>query len=75
MKIPCVSVRRYCADNRLFTCGSNEQYNRMLELVKNGFPLHDIATMIWICSETDKTAADIDEDLKRLAVAGGEADD
>ena len=63
----------YCIDNKLFTHGDNGQYRRVLELAGNGFPLHDIATMIWICSETDKHATEIEHDLVELS-GGGKLD-
>ena len=63
----CEAVRSYCIINNLFTCGTNTQYERMFDLLKNWFPLHDIATIIWVCSDTDKHAADIEADLIALA--------
>lgn len=60
----------YCIKNNFFTHGDNMQYKRVLELAEKGFPLHDIATMIWICSETDKHATEIEHDLVELSGEG-----
>ncbi|MBR5090664.1 MAG: hypothetical protein IK093_14635 [Ruminiclostridium sp.] len=59
-------VQQYCIANNLFNRGSYERYERMLELAGKGFPVHDIATMIWICSETDKHAEEIEQDLRAM---------
>lgn len=59
-------VKRYCIVNNLFTCGCNNQYEKMLNLVDMQYPLHDIATIIWACSETDKHAEDIENDLRAI---------
>lgn len=59
-------VQQYCIANNLFNRGSYERYERMLELAGAGFPVHDIATMIWICSETDKHAEEIEQDLRAM---------
>ena len=55
-------IRQYCKENGLFTAGSREQFERALTL-----PLHDIATVVWICSETDKHATEIEHDLVELS--------
>lgn len=56
-------VRRYCCENELFTCGSCYQYDLMF----NTENLHDKAVMIYVCSKTDKSIADIEKDLKEMA--------
>lgn len=61
-------VKRYCIVNNLFTCGCNNQYEKMLNLVDMQYPLHDIATIIWCCSETDKHADEIENDLRQIAL-------
>lgn len=60
-------VGQYCIDNELFTSGDSYQYGRMFKLVDDGFPLYDIATIIWFCSETEKTPAIIEKELEALA--------
>lgn len=62
-----IQVMQYCIENKLFTSGDSYQYGRMFKLVDDGFPLHDIATIIWICSETEKTPAIIEKELEALA--------
>lgn len=61
-------IKRYCTENDLFTAGTQEQFERALTL-----PLHDIATVVWICSETDKHATEIEHDLVELS-GGGKLD-
>lgn len=60
------AVRRYCIANGLFTAGTNAQYEAMFGMLDRQMPIHDIATVIWICSSTDKHAADIENDLRAL---------
>ena len=64
----------YCIKNNLFTHGDNMQHKRVQELAEKGFPLHDIATMIWICSDTDKHATEIEHDLVELSGEGENVD-
>lgn len=64
----------YCIDNKLFTHGDTDQYKRVLELAEKSFPLHDIATMIWICSDTDKHATEIEHDLVEVSGEGENVD-
>ena len=60
-------VMLYCIENKLFTNGDSYQYGRMFKLVDDGFPLSNIATIIWFCSDTDKTPAIIEQELEALA--------
>ncbi len=62
-------VRRYCLANDLFTRGNNELYGKMLNALETQLPLHDIATIIWLCSDTDKHAQEIEDDLREMASA------
>ena len=59
-------VRRYCIANGLFTSGTNAQYEAMFGMLDRQMPIHDIATVIWICSSTDKHADEIENDLRAL---------
>ena len=73
------SVRQYCIANDLFTCGCNRQYEAMFNMCDMQRPIHDIATVIWICSDeesTGKTADIIELDLLHLAehLWGGDSD-
>lgn len=47
-----------CNEKRYFTCGSNEQYNIMFDMVRNGAPANDIALVIFICSDTQREDVD-----------------
>lgn len=52
-------LKQYCKEKSLFTLGTREQFDRLLRL-----PIHDIATCIWLCSETDKLPEDIERELE-----------
>ena len=67
------TVRQYCVANDLFTSGTVEQYEKMFDMLDIGQPIANIATVIWICSTTDKHAADIENDL--LAMMREEPED
>ena len=62
------SVRRYCIANELFTSGTNAQYEAMFGMCDRQMPIHDIATVIWICSCTDKHADEIENDLRAMMI-------
>lgn len=40
-----------CNRYRWFTCGTNEQYNRLFDMVRSGRRTRDLALVISICSE------------------------
>lgn len=40
-----------CTKNDWFTCGSNEQCEKLLEMNDQGASIEKIATIIWICSD------------------------
>lgn len=65
---PREAVRRYCVANDLFTNGSTQQYEKMLDMLDTQKPLSNIATVIWICSDTDKHADEIENDLRQIAL-------
>ena len=67
-KNPCRDdVRRYCIVHNLFTGGTNDQHERMLDMLDRQMPIHDIATVIWVCSPgATKHAAEIESDLKAM---------
>ena len=69
------ALRQYCIRNKLFTCGTNEQYKKMFDAVGEQLPLHDIATIIWLCSETDKHASEIEKELQALGAESEVADE
>lgn len=54
----------YCKENNLFTGGDMVQYNKVLSACDDKTtPAHDIAVMIWICSKTEKTVEEIENDI------------
>lgn len=44
-------VRSLCIKNNWFTNGSNSQYEKMFDKVREGADVEEVATIIWICSE------------------------
>ncbi len=44
-------IYKLCNEKGYFTCGSNEQYRKMCELVSACVSVHDVALAIWICSD------------------------
>lgn len=59
------TVHRLCNANGWFDGGSQNQYDRMLNMVHDGAPVHDIAIMIWMCSE-DVSLETIETELEAL---------
>lgn len=60
------TFREYLRNEKLFTVASNEQFYRTLDLIQAEFPVHDIATIVWFLSTTEKHAQDIEDDLRGL---------
>lgn len=58
-------LRQFCIDNGYFTCGSNEQYKRLFELNDMQADMHELALVIWICSDT-AILEQIEEELDDL---------
>lgn len=44
-------LRKLCIENDWFTCGCNQQYQKLFTAYWEGAPLEEIATIIWVCSE------------------------
>lgn len=44
-------IRDLCIVNDWFTNGTNTQYERMFDRVRDGADIDEIATIIWVCSE------------------------
>lgn len=40
-----------CVRQNWFTCGTNEQYDKMFRANKEGAPIEEIAAIIWVCSD------------------------
>ena len=47
-------VYRLCNAFGWFTHGTNTQYERMFQMVREGKPIHDIALAIWLCSDGEE---------------------
>ena len=48
-------VYNFCVKHNLFIDGTNEQYDKMYELVSEGISCRDLTTIIWLCSpRTDR---------------------
>ncbi len=54
-----------CNKEELFTCGTQEQYDKMFQANDEGCSLKQIAAMIWICSD-DISLDDIVHLLKKI---------
>lgn len=69
--IPTYDLRALCIEHGWFTCGTNEQYDKLFYANTHGFSMDEIATIIWICSEGEDLFAcnDILETLKAARAA------
>lgn len=46
-------LRNFCIENNYFTCGSNDQYSKLFEMAEAGSSVHDLAVVIYVCSDHD----------------------
>lgn len=46
-------LRSLCIRKNWFTCGTNEQYQKLFYANENGCSLEEIATIIWLCSDSE----------------------
>lgn len=46
-------LRSLCSKHGWFTCGTNRQYSKLFEMNEQGAPIEQIATVIWLCSDSD----------------------
>ena len=68
--IPTYALRALCIDRGWFTCGTNEQYDKLFYANTHGFSMEEIATIIWICSDEElHTRNDILATLKAARAA------
>ena len=58
-KLDTGDVYRLCNVNDWFTCGTVSQYNKMFDMVRENRPIHDIALVIWFCSDGRDSEEDI----------------
>lgn len=59
---------RLCNQKGYFTCGSSEQYAKMFEMAEQGATTHDIALVIWICSN-NKELETIENEVSEICRA------
>lgn len=65
--VPMREIRNLCITFDWFSCGTNEQYQRMFELAADGASVCDVALVIWICSDSKFRREDIIFELNKLA--------
>lgn len=53
------NLRQLCIRHDWFTCGSNEQYEKLFYANEHGCPLEEIATIIWLCTDDSWCRRDI----------------
>lgn len=58
------TLYRICNEKKYFTCGTNEQYEKLFALNTLDTSIIEIATIIWICSEEHSRKDIIDELIK-----------
>lgn len=46
-------LRSLCIRKQWFTCGTNEQYEKLFYANEMGCPIEEIATIIWLCSDSE----------------------
>lgn len=52
-RISNAQLRGLCIRNRWFTGGTNSQYEKLFEMNENGASIEHIATVIWLCSDSE----------------------
>lgn len=57
-------LRSLCVRKNWFTCGTNEQYEKLFYANEHGCPIEEIATIIWLCSDENHCRRDILFELK-----------
>ena len=68
------NLRSLCIKNNWFTEGSNKQYEKLFYANENGCPIEQIATIIWVCSDSDVWCRrDILDELKNARTDFGNA--
>lgn len=67
--IPTYDLRALCIEHGWFTCGTNEQYDKLFYANTHKFSPEEIATIIWLCSDEGHTRKDILATLKTARAA------
>ena len=60
------ALRSLCIRKGWFTCGSNEQYEKLFYMNESLAPIEEIATVIWLCSDEKCCRRDILVELKEV---------
>ena len=58
------TLYRLCNEKQYFTCGTNEQYEKLFELNALDTATIELATIIWICSDNASRKDIINELIK-----------
>lgn len=73
MELTIMNVYGLCNRHQWFTCGTNRQYEKMFDYVRENNikatdteKLKKVATMIWLCSDDNFTEEEIYEELKKV---------
>lgn len=64
MTINNFTLYRLCNEKQYFTCGTNEQYEKLFELNELDTATIELATIIWICSDNVNRKDIINELIK-----------
>lgn len=68
VKYPTVDqVYALCNEYQWFTCGSNDQYEKLFIMINEKAPIEEVATVIWLCSDDKWCRRDILAELKEAA--------
>lgn len=60
VKYPTVDqVYALCNEYQWFTCGSNDQYEKLFIMIGEKAPIEEVATVIWLCSDDKWCRRDI----------------
>lgn len=66
-KLTTMDVYELCNEHQWFTCGTNSQYEKMFDFVREAnidslmidYKISELATVIWICSDDKFTVEEI----------------
>jgi hypothetical protein len=61
------NLRSLCIRNNWFTEGTNRQYDKLFYANEHGATLDEIATIIWLCSDTSENGICRTDILEELA--------
>ena len=57
------ALRDICIKHNWFTCGTSTQYSKLFDKAAEGATIHDLALIIWLCSD-EVPMAEIKEELR-----------